>query len=85
MKQKKEVSYQKHIELYEKLINQKPLHASPMEHCSRAMSNEEYNTFVKGKCFYQEVLNAHVPIGNSLGWCRNYKGFISLRHILESE
>lgn len=81
----KEVSYQKHIELYEKLINQKPLHASPMEHCSRAMTNEEYNTYLKGKSIYEESTNSHIPIGNSLGWCRNYKGFIQLRQILEND
>src|SRR5690606_22051140 len=50
--EEKEVSYEKLIELHDKLINQDPLHASPMEHCARVMSQEEYFRFVRGKVDY---------------------------------
>lgn len=64
----KEFGYDKHIELHDRLINQKPLHASPLEHCCKIPSENEYNSNFKGK---------------EKGWFRNYKGFKSYRQILE--
>lgn len=90
----KEISYEKLIELHDKLITQDPLHASPMEHCARAMTDDEYSEFIRGR--FHEVYDAdHVqddavalscstdPI--NLGWCRNFRGFIQYRHILENK
>ena len=83
----KEIGYYKLLEIYERLITARPLHASPMEHCSRAMSQREWEMYFKGKA-------ARVHQGGSLGiyredtstagWCRNFKGFIQLRHLLET-
>ena len=42
-------SYEKWIELHDKLIAYDPPHSSPMEHCARAMSDEEYECFLKGE------------------------------------
>lgn len=81
----KEFSYDKQIELHDRMANQVPFHASPFEHCAKAMSNEEYNTFIKGKSIYEVATNSHIPIGDSLGWCRNYKGFIQYRELLENK
>ena len=75
----KEIDYNKMIELHDRLINQDPLHASPMEHCARAMSDEEYHLYRKG--ILHEDIN--IDLGNTAGWCRNYKGFIQYRHMLE--
>jgi hypothetical protein len=73
-------NYANDIKLHDRLAESG--HWSPFEHCARVMSNEEYNTHVRGKCFYQETLNAHIPIGDSLGWCRNFKGFIQYRELV---
>jgi hypothetical protein len=81
----KEFTYEKQIELHDRMVNAVPFHASPFEHCARAMTNEEYNTFIKGKSIYEEATNSHIPIGDSLGWCRNYRGFIMYRELLENE
>ena len=37
------------IELHDRLISQDPPHSSPLEHCARAMDDEEYISFIKGK------------------------------------
>lgn len=87
----KEVDYKKMIELYDRLVSQSPPHSSPLEHCSRAMSNEEYNYYIKGEAI---IDNFDIRQGgyttedifeqSSKGWCRNYKGFIQLRHLIEN-
>lgn len=61
-------SYEKWIELHDKLIAYDPLHSSPMEHCCLCVSEEEYNNSFKGV---------------EKGWFRNYRGFKSYRQIIE--
>jgi thymidylate synthase ThyX len=51
-----------------------PVHASPAEHCARAMTNFEY------KSRYLKKENDDTEEG----WCRNFKGFIQLRQIQEN-
>lgn len=71
----KEIDYKRMIELHDRLIAQNPPHSSPMEHCARAMNDKEYFLDDRG-------------IGMSdknVGWCRNFKGFIPYRHIIESK
>lgn len=81
----KEFTYEQQIALHDRMINAVPFHASPFEHCAKVMSNEEYNTYVRGKTIYEKNTNSHIPIGDSLGWCRNYKGFIMYRELLENK
>ena len=61
-------SYEKWIELHDKLIAYDPLHSSPMEHCCICVTDEDYNKSFKGE---------------EKGWFRNYKGFKSYRQIIE--
>jgi hypothetical protein len=68
-------SYEKWIELHDKLIAYDPPHSSPMEHCARAMNDEEYISFYKGDR----------RVGYGEGWCRNFRGFIQYREIIENE
>lgn len=68
-----EWTYKKYIDKSWELANATPLHASPFEHCAVTMNEEEYYTDERG-------------IGlsdNKVGRCRNFKGFIQLRHIIE--
>lgn len=61
--------------------------SSPMEHCARAMSDKEYDTHLKG------VIKDRRQIGDLTkqqvkeigGWCRNFKGFIPYRYIIETK
>ena len=84
----KEVDYQKMIELHDNLISQNLL---PMEHCARTMSDEEYVSFIKGNLDAEIDADGYIDISthinnhNSFGWCRNFKGFIPYRHIIEKD
>lgn len=77
----KEFGYEKQIELHDRMANQVPFHASPMEHCARAMNLEEYVNYHKGKIECTELEDLEL---NQMGWCRNFKGFIQYREILEN-
>jgi thymidylate synthase ThyX len=65
----KEIDYNKMISLHDRLIAQDPPHSSPMEHCCLVVTEEEYNDSFKGR---------------EKGWFRNYKGFKSYRHLIET-
>lgn len=79
----KEISYEKLVGIHDRMIAQVPFHASPFEHCARAMSDEEYVRYVKGK-----LTDGRFEIPNMEedgdGWCRNYRGFIQYRHFVET-
>lgn len=72
----KEFGYEKQIELHDRMANQVPFHASPFEHCARIMTDYEYQYNIKGNLGDTD---------NNEGWCRNYRGFIQYREILENK
>lgn len=76
----KEISYERLIAIHDRLIDAKPLHASPMEHCARVMSDDEYNQFSRTIPSKAEIWWAELE----KGWCRNFRGFIQYRHMIES-
>lgn len=69
------IDYVADIKLHDMLLESK--HFSPFEHCARAMSDEEYYKFFKGKVEDPEYFN-----GN--GWCNNFRGFIQYRYLIEN-
>lgn len=84
----KEIDYSKMISLHDRLIAQNPPHSSPMEHCARVMTWDEYNENIKGcintTAFYSDSPRIDIP-DSAKGWCRNFKGFIHYRHIIETK
>lgn len=87
----KEISYDRLIGIHDRMATQVPFHASPFEHCARVMSNKEYSSYVKGNMELKESVGRVGGTSNiygvpdaGLGWCRNYRGFIQYRHILEN-
>lgn len=68
------INYQKDIELHDMLL--KSRHASPYEHVSRCLTEEEYNTLGK------MVLDPDKGYIFEKGWVDNFRGFISYRRIL---
>ena len=76
-------SYEKWIELHDKLIAYDPPHSSPMEHCARAMSDEEYKVFIKGKNI--GTIAPYLFDDTSKGWCNNLKGFIPYRYFIDNK
>ena len=73
------IDYEADIKLHDRLLESK--HASPFEHCARAMSEEEYESFYKG----EGANKGHTGIDENKGWCNNYRGFINYRYILENQ
>ncbi len=65
--------------------------SSPMEHCARAMTNDEYNTNIKGQlslnCVGSDIIlyESDRDTKDHLGWCYNLKGFISYRYMIDNK
>ena len=71
----KDVDYKTMIALHDRLLAQDPPHSSPLEHCAKAMIEEEYYLYSKGR----EGQKDHEH-----GWCNNLKGFIPYRYIIDN-
>ena len=63
---------------------------SPFEHCARVMTNQEYDTFLKGQLSLSSInagtksYTAPRDSKDIYGWCNNFKGFISYRYLIEN-
>lgn len=76
----KEFTYEQQIALHDRMANAVPFHASPFEHCARAMTEVEYTSA------YSTGLSRKGLKGkDAYGWCRNFKGFIQYRELLENK
>ena len=98
--EEKGIDYEKMIELHDRLLSQNPPHSSPLEHCARAMSNEEFVSFTKSihsisnkveKTNQGGLRQGEVMVNDFIvnreehyGWCNNLKGFISLRYFIDN-
>ena len=80
----KEVTFEEHLKLYDKLVAYEPPHSSPMEHCGKAMSELENSLFTKTYVKEDEDTGAMIKVTEE-GWCRNIRGFIPLRHLVETK
>ena len=89
--EEKGLDYESLIGLHDRLLAQDPPHSSPLEHCARAMSNEEYNSYLKGVI---ELIDIDEPEYNGgiyepkfseKGWCNNFKGFIPYRYLVDNK
>ena len=89
--EEKGLDYEALIGLHDRLLAQDPPHSSPLEHCARAMSNEEHNSYLKGVI---ELIDIDEPEYNGgiyepkfseKGWCNNFKGFIPYRYLVDNK
>jgi hypothetical protein len=83
----KPLTIERTIELHNEMATAKPFHASPFEHCAIAMDSIEYYRFMKGE---YKIGNKFIDLAitsneDIYGWCRNFRGFIQYRHILETK
>jgi thymidylate synthase ThyX len=74
----KEPNYDNDLKLHDKLLESG--HFSPFEHCAKAMSDEEYESFIKGEVDFGFDIPKH-----TMGWCRNFKGFIPYRYLIDKK
>jgi thymidylate synthase ThyX len=72
-----EINYEKDIKLHDQLLKDK--HYSSFEHCARAMSDEEYETNIRG-----EIDTGFDVADKTQGWSNNFKGFIQYRYLREN-
>jgi hypothetical protein len=75
--------YEADIKLYDRLKDMG--HMSPFEHCARAMSEEEYDSHIKGvgePVFNSESISYQF-YSKELGWSGNFRGFVQLRKEIE--
>lgn len=79
------IDYANLIALHDRLLAQTPPHSSPLEHIAKAMSDSEYHYNVKGCGIPEHGSSAMLFKEDEKGWCRNLKGFIPYRHIIESK
>ncbi len=63
------------ISIHDKMKDSVPFHASPFEHCAKVMCDYDYYLYSRGKD--GSATHEH-------GWCRNYKGFIQYRDLIEN-
>lgn len=85
--EEKQTSIKDQFLLHDRLVAQNPPHSSPMEHCAKCMNKVQYVTNVKGELAIDEnssIVDQILTDNKSVGWCRNFKGFISYRHIIEN-
>ena len=65
-------------------------HSSVFEHCARAMSDEEYECFLKGEIEINKNANHWSDVeyfydyDKIFGWCNNLKGFIPYRYMIDN-
>jgi len=78
-----EINYEKDLELYEVLS--KSGHWSPFEHVARVMTNREYDEYLKGRIHDRRTISdlSRERVKALGGWCRNFKGFIQYRELLD--
>jgi thymidylate synthase ThyX len=82
------IDYEADIRLHDNLLASG--HMSPFEHCARAMSALEYSQFsaTAPTARDYEQNGVIVPAGADVdiqeGWCRNFRGFIQYRHLIET-
>jgi thymidylate synthase ThyX len=92
------IDYEKDLSLYESLSTSG--HWSPFEHVAKVMTENEYEQYVKGKAYVdcndyedEKIRNIRLkggkpkytePNESIQGWCRNYRGFIQYRELLDN-
>lgn len=72
------IDYEADIKLHDRLLESR--HLSCFEHCARAMSEEEYESFYKG----EGANKGHTGLNENKGWCNNFRGFIQYRYLIEN-
>jgi thymidylate synthase ThyX len=79
------IDYEADLRLFD--ILSKSGHWSPFEHVARCMDEDEYNRFVSGEFMITHSEPEYEDLGEFpdkfKGWCRNFKGFIQYRALMD--
>lgn len=81
------IDYEADLKLHDILL--KSGHFSPFEHCAKAMTEEEYCGYVRGRVEnineYEDGTSEGLDFSEAAGWCNNYQGFIQYRKLIEND
>lgn len=88
------IDYEADIRLHDILTESG--HWSPCEHVARCMTEEEYLSNVKGELGYEEIIrdpgfetnmfySGSDVSSHATGWCRNFRGFIQYRSLIDNQ
>lgn len=88
------IDYEADIRLHDILTESG--HWSPCEHVARCMTEEEYLSNVKGELGYEEIIkepgfetnmfySGSDVSSHATGWCRNFRGFIQYRSLVDNQ
>jgi hypothetical protein len=75
------IDYEADVKLHDRLL--KEGHMSPFEHCARVMTEDEHFHYTQTR----PTKGKEVEAGNEhsdFGWCRNFRGFIQYRHLVDT-
>lgn len=76
------IDYEADLRLHDILA--KSGHWSPFEHCARVMNSYEYETYINGQgTAFMGESGIEFKDKNNFGWCRNFRGFIQYRRLIE--
>ena len=84
----KELTLEHAIKIHDKCVEL--VHSSVFEHCAKAMSDEEYECFLKGERKINKNVNHWSDVeyfydyDKIFGWCNNLKGFIPYRYFIDN-
>ena len=70
-----------YVRIHDKMVSSVPFHASPFEHSLRAMTEGEYEMFMKSRIVYDTEIDGYAQ-KVEYGWCDNFRGLISYRYML---
>jgi thymidylate synthase ThyX len=83
----KPMDYEKLIKLHDRLAENG--HVSPFEHCSQAMTKDEYFSYARGKAYWVENETTYEGYNRfaaeDYGWCGNFRGWKQYRKMLPNE
>ena len=85
----KELTLEHAIKIHDKCVEL--VHSSVFEHCARAMSDEEYECFLKGEREINKNANHWSDVeyfydyDKIFGWCNTLKGFIPYRYFIDNK
>lgn len=79
------LTLEKARKIYEKCVEQ--WHFSVVSHCAKCMTDEERDTWIKGRVVEDSCENGYFfeAPEETKGFCKNLRGFISLRQYVEDD
>lgn len=77
---KNDTSIEKAVDIFDKLINSSPVHASPVEHQATPIDLDQISLTCPDR--WEELGATHIRADGSV-WCNNFRNWTQLRHFIK--